>query len=205
MVSARWARLARRREVADDLGHLLRAGLDRAAEAEPRLSLAASRAWAPRCWRCTSIEPLDRHRAEPDEERHVRIGLKMGQSLQGVDVRFLQDVRRRDPASQPGVEAELDHPPQSVPMPGKLGQKRLRAVTLETAEKLRNVVAVFGHRCLGPRVSNELENPIVRVPAAHGHRRAQRHAAPQLNNGRRRFGKTGASGQSPSLASTRCS
>ena len=59
-------------------------------------------------------EPLDGHRAEPDEERHVRVGLVVRQPLQGVDVGLLQDVGRRDPAPQPGIEPELDHPAQAI-------------------------------------------------------------------------------------------
>ena len=73
------------------------------------------------------------------------------QPLQGVDVGLLQDVRRRDPAPQPGVEPELDHPPQAIAIEGEHAGQRLRVAPSQSLQALRDLVARVVHVGLGPR------------------------------------------------------
>ena len=68
-----------------------------------RTSRAASRTW-PQVTPMHVDEPLHSDRSKPHERRNVRAGLIVGKPLEGADVSFLQDVRSRDPGSQPGIQ-----------------------------------------------------------------------------------------------------
>ena len=91
-------------------------------------------------------QPLHGHRAEPDEEGHVGVGLPVvRQPLQGVDVRLLDDIRCGDSPPQFRVEAELDHLQQASPMIGKLGRQRPLVASLYPSQHALDVVTVESH------------------------------------------------------------
>lgn len=65
--------------------------------------------------------PVPGQQPQPEEERDPRVADVVGELVDGVDVRLLQHVRRVDPAGQPGVEPQRDHPPQPWVEAGHLG------------------------------------------------------------------------------------
>jgi hypothetical protein len=53
---------------------------------------------------------------QPEEERDLRVGQIAGKLRDGVGKPILQNIRRIDPATNPAIEAGLDHPPEPVPV-----------------------------------------------------------------------------------------
>ena len=90
-------------------------------------------------------QPLAGDVPQPEEERHRRILAILGQPPAGLQHRVLDDVRGVDPPLEPAVEAQRDHAPQAVAMPGQQLAPRL-LVTLERAvdQALRLDVTGFG-------------------------------------------------------------
>ena len=72
------------------------ASIAAAARAGPRRP--ASLAWAPRCWRWTSMSRWTVTVRSQMKNGTSGVGLVVREPLQGVDVRLLQDVGRRDAA-----------------------------------------------------------------------------------------------------------
>ena len=63
------------------------------------------------------LQPLERQEPQPQERRHrVRLADVLGPSLGGLEERLLDHVRGVDPAAQPLIQPQRDHPPQSVAM-----------------------------------------------------------------------------------------
>ena len=63
------------------------------------------------------LQPLKRQEPQPQERRHrVRLANVLGPTLRGLEERLLDHVRGVDPAAQPLIQPQRDHPPQSVAM-----------------------------------------------------------------------------------------
>jgi hypothetical protein len=61
------------------------------------------------------LEPLKGQEPEPEKERHrIRLTSVLTQPVERLHACLLEDVRRIDSPPEPPVEAELDHPMQSV-------------------------------------------------------------------------------------------
>ena len=92
-------------------------------------SWPASRIWAPRWWRCTSVSRWPVDQPEPEVERHGRgVAGVLGNPLADVEIGLLEHVGRIDPAGEPAVEPQADHPPQPVAIAvEERGQRRLVA------------------------------------------------------------------------------
>ena len=69
------------------------------------------------------LERLAGQEAEPEERGHVRLGEVFPRPTGDLEIGVLEHVGRVDAPLQPPVEAEPDHPPQPLAVPGEqLGQ-----------------------------------------------------------------------------------
>ena len=69
------------------------------------------------------LERLAGQEAEPEERGHGRLGQVFPRPAGDLEIGVLEDVGRVDAPLQPPVEAEPDHPPQPLAVPGEqLGQ-----------------------------------------------------------------------------------
>ncbi len=63
------------------------------------------------------LQPLERQEPQPQERRHgIRLALVLRPSLDDLQERLLDHVRRVDPAAQPLIEPQGHHAPQAVAM-----------------------------------------------------------------------------------------
>ena len=70
------------------------------------------------------LEGLGGQETEPQEQRHgLRFAEVFRQPAGGLEICFLDHVRRIDPPLEPSAQAQGDHPPQPAPM---LGQGRFQ-------------------------------------------------------------------------------
>ena len=61
------------------------------------------------------LQPLERQEPQPQERRHrIRLAIVLGPALGGLEERLLDHVRGVDPAAQPMIQPDRDHPPQPV-------------------------------------------------------------------------------------------
>ena len=93
-------------------------------------------------------EPLRRYPGGARGKRHPRVRLVMREALQRIDVSLLQDVGCRDPALQPAIDPELDHPPEPIPVSREQVGQRLLIALLEAVEQLLDIVSLVHRRNL---------------------------------------------------------
>ena len=91
-------------------------------------------------------QPLAGQKPQPEEERHRRVLPVLGQAVAGLEHRLLDDVRGIDPPLEPAVQAQRDHAPQAVAIPGQqLAPRRLVALDCAVDQALRlDVAGGFG-------------------------------------------------------------
>ncbi len=94
-------------------------------------------------------QALDGDPSQPEEERHARVCLVMGQSLQSVDVSLLQNVGGRHPALEPAIQTKLHHPSQPIPMPREQFGQRILIAVPDPVEQVFDIVDFIHHRGLG--------------------------------------------------------
>ena len=72
---------------------------------------------------------------QPEQRGELRVG-QVGVEVAGdVEERLLEDVRRIEPASQPRVQAQLDHAPEPVAI---LVEERRQRLAVAAAEPSRS-------------------------------------------------------------------
>ena len=93
-------------------------------------------------------QPLAGDQPEPEVERHRRgVAGVVGDPLADVEIRVLEHVGRIDPAREPAVEPQADHPPQPVAIAvEERGEGRLITGQGAAEEKTRVVAHRIGHR-----------------------------------------------------------
>ena len=93
-------------------------------------------------------QPLAGDQPEPEVERHGRgVAGVLGEPLADVEIGLLEDVGRIDPAGEPAVEPQADHPPEPLAIAvEERGQRRLVAGQGAAEEKIRVVARRIGHR-----------------------------------------------------------
>lgn len=90
-------------------------------------------------------ELLRRKPPEPEEERSGRVPEVLPEPLRSLEEDLLEDVRGIDPRLEPGVEADLHHASQSVPMRAKeAGEERLPLHLVREAPELLGLAEVAG-------------------------------------------------------------
>ena len=62
-------------------------------------------------------EPLADDQPQPQEWRELRVLQVIVQPPRGIQIRFLNYVRRVEPSPEPPVQAQVDHPQEAIPMP----------------------------------------------------------------------------------------
>jgi hypothetical protein len=110
---------------------------------------------------------------DPQVERDPRVVQVVGQAPGDLEVCLLEDVGRIDPALEPAVEAELDHPPQPRAVLGERRRKRGRVPGAGAAEHLRLGLPVAGHErphwaVIARRRDQSTGNPPLRTSVDRG-------------------------------------
>ena len=94
------------------------------------------------------LERLAGQEAEPEERRHGRLGEVLGGPAGHLEIGVLEHVGRVDAPAQPSIEAEPDHPPQPLAVPGEQIDQGPRVPPFEANEQVVILSLVLvGHGC----------------------------------------------------------
>ena len=107
-------------------------------------SRPASRDLGPELLAMHELQPLERQEPQPQERRHrVRLANILGPALGGLEERLLDHVRGVDPAAQPMIQPDRDHPPQAVAVGrqeltpvGAIGPDRLNPIPIHAFPRM---------------------------------------------------------------------
>jgi hypothetical protein len=93
-------------------------------------------------------QPLAGDQPEPEVEGHRRrVPGVLGDPLADDEIRLLEHIGGIDPAREPAVEPQADHPAEPLAMAvEERGQRRLIAGQGAAEEKIRVVARRIGHR-----------------------------------------------------------
>ena len=82
------------------------------------------------------LERLTCEEADPEERRHVGLGDVLAGAASNLEVSVLEHVGRVDAPLQPPVEAEADHAPQALAVPGEESVRAGCVPPFEAAEQI---------------------------------------------------------------------
>jgi hypothetical protein len=123
-------------------------GLGQGAVIEPDLPARVPR---PQVAAVQERQALADDEPQPEEEGEVGFAAVLRQAGHGLDVGVLDHVGGIDPALEPAVQTQGDHPPQPVAVAVEQGPPRLRVTRCGTAEQPAHLAGIVG-RCVGHAV-----------------------------------------------------
>ena len=64
-------------------------------------------------------QPLAHDQPQPQKRRELRVPQVIVQPLGGIQIRLLEHVRGVEPSPEPPIQAQVDHPAETVTVPLK--------------------------------------------------------------------------------------
>ena len=90
-------------------------------------------------------QPLAHDQPQPEEGRQLRAPEVAVQAGRGVEERVLEHVGGVEPALEPRVHAQLDHPAQAIPVALEQVRQRLAVAAAEPLDELLGVARIIRH------------------------------------------------------------